>query len=146
MKNYSLISNNYLQSQKNTNQIEKDYWQRKLKPLQEFIKNNRSNNQLKLSNKKFAELSELVYQLLGIRVDFKKANLSVLERLNLVLSLFMNTSKERSQVLCTTPGTLRIASHRTNEKLETYNRMHTVFIAMEQGILQLAPDSVQAKV
>lgn len=138
---------NKFDREKNTiNQINSTYWQNRLKPLQKFIEINRSNNQLRLSTKKLADLSELIYQLLEIRVDFTTANLSVLERLNLVLSLFINSSEERSKVLCTTPGTLRIASCRTNEKLETNNRLHAVFIAMEQGILQLASDRVQAKV
>ena len=129
------ISNNNRQSQNNTDQIEKDYWQNKLKPLQVFIKSNRTNQQLKLSEQKLGELSDLIDRLLGVRVNFTKTNLSVMEALNLVLSLFINTSEARSKILCTTSGTLRIASYRAKEKLNAHNGMHLVYVLFQKNIL-----------
>ena len=117
--------------------VARQYWLDQLEPLNHFIKNNRTHHQLKLSDEQLRALSALLKECLGVSVDFFKSNLSVMELLDLVLSLFLNTSQSRSQVLCTTSGTLRTASCRVNDKLNANNRAHAVFIAIQTRIIKL---------
>lgn len=115
---------------------EEKYWIDKLTPLTLFLQANKYDGKLILNGQQREELRQLIRRILGIDVDFHQTGLSVLELLDLTLSLFISVRKTRSQILNTTPGTLRVAGCRLNQKLQANNHAHAVLVCVGKAILR----------
>src|SRR5260221_12507813 len=86
---------------------ERQYNMQLLAPVKNFLQTCKTNGKLNLNDIEKNTLIKLLHDCINVKVSFHHGHLNNLEILDLAISLFINISDDRADILCTSAGFLR---------------------------------------
>lgn len=112
-----------------------EYHREQLEPLRHLIANNKVAGKLLLDDAGMRAVESILFDTLKIQVNLDHELLSVMEILDVVLSLFLNHSSHRAFVLGVSAGALRVSAMRMNMKMDANNRLHALYLMQKAGVI-----------